>query len=108
MKRTTRAGAVASAIATVTVLAACNPSLPEAESAGAQLYVERCSSCHRLHAPGVITSASWDVILERMQREMRMRGVEPLSADETRILREYLDKHALRAQDASGGSNDGG
>lgn len=108
MRRTSFVGALAPAIAALIGLAACNPSLPEPESPGAQLYVERCSSCHRLHAPGVITIASWDVILERMQREMRMRGVAPLSADETRILREYLDKHALRTQDAPGGSNDGG
>lgn len=94
-----RAAAAAAALALAGATTACNPSLPEAGSAGARLYEERCTACHRLYPPGVLTAATWDLMLDRMQGEMRRRGVEPLSGDEMRMLRAYLNKHALRPEE---------
>jgi len=78
-------------------LIGCTPDLPESESAAAKLYLERCGGCHRLYAPNVMTKATWKAMLQRMQGEMRRRGVPPLSADEMAMLQAYLDKHALDA-----------
>ena len=36
--------------------AGCNASLPEPESERAQLYTQRCSGCHRLYHPGLLTT----------------------------------------------------
>jgi cytochrome c5 len=90
----------ATAAAGALTIAACNPSLPESSSTGARLYEERCAVCHRLYPPGVLTAATWDIMLDRMQGEMRRRGIEPLSGDEMRVLRDYLNKHALRPGEA--------
>jgi len=80
----------------------CMPDLPEPESPSAKLYAERCSSCHRLYAPNVMTAATWELILKRMQGEMRLRGVEPLSSTESKTLRAYLSRYAFD----SGGRSD--
>lgn len=87
---------------TLLALAACNPALPEPDSAGAKLYVERCSACHRLYPPNVMTAATWEIMLDRMQGEMRRRGVPPLSGDEMKIATDYLTRHALRPQGHEG------
>lgn len=78
-------------------LAACQPTLPESDSAGAKLYVERCQTCHRLYPPNVMTAATWKVMLDRMQGEMARRGVPPLSGDEMRLALDYLTRNALDA-----------
>ena len=89
-----RAGAIVSfALAT----AACNPALPEPESAGAQLYETRCTACHRLYPPNVMTTATWQLMLKRMQGEMQRRGIAPLNAEESKVLLDYLSRHALNA-----------
>lgn len=97
-----RVAAVARAGASLALvgIAACNPSLPESGSSAARLYEERCATCHRLYPPGVMTAATWDLMLDRMQGEMRRRGIEPLDEQEMRVLRAYLNKHALPPGDA--------
>lgn len=75
----------------------CMPDLPEPESPSAKLYVARCSSCHRLYAPTAMTAATWEVILKRMQGEMRRRGVAPLSTADSKALQAYLSRYALNS-----------
>lgn len=87
----------AAALCLTALVTACNPSLPEPDSAGARLYVDRCASCHRLYAPNVMTAATWKVMLDRMQGEMARRGVPPLSGDEMRLALDYLSRNALDA-----------
>lgn len=72
----------------------CNPSLPEPESAAAQLYSRRCGGCHRLYAPHVLKYEMWKLTLQRMQGEMVRRGFAPLSAEENELLLDYLRRHA--------------
>ena len=46
-----------------------------------------------------MTAATWDVILKRMQGEMRRRGFPPLTENETTELQAYLNRHALTPPD---------
>jgi diheme cytochrome c len=75
----------------------CNASLPDPESPAAQLYRQRCSSCHRLYAPSIVTAEMWKVIVARMEQQMRQAGRPPLSADESRMILDYLQKHSSKA-----------
>ncbi|MGE4092096.1 MAG: hypothetical protein AB7G75_14775, partial [Candidatus Binatia bacterium] len=72
---------------------ACNASLPEPESPAAQLYGQRCASCHRLYAPQVLTAEMWVYMLDRMDQEMLRRGVPRLTAEEKQTLLQYLQKY---------------
>ena len=78
----------------VLLVAGCDARLPDPESPGARLYATRCTGCHRLYAPGVMTAEMWKITVERMQGELARRGVPPLSADEQALLLEYLDRHS--------------
>jgi Dihaem cytochrome c len=75
----------------------CNASLPDPGSPAAQLYRQRCSSCHRLYAPSILTAEMWKVIVARMEQQMRQAGSPPLSADESRMILDYLQKHSSNA-----------
>jgi hypothetical protein len=72
----------------------CDASLPEPESPAAQLYQKRCSGCHRLYAPSILTSDMWQFMLNRMDNEMQRRGLSPPTPEERATLLEYLRKHA--------------
>lgn len=86
-----RVGLTAAAAA---LLAGCNPALPEPESLGARVLTVRCGGCHRVHAPGTMTLAMWDVQLGRMRGLFAQRGIPWLSPDEEAALRQYLAAHA--------------
>ena len=82
-------------IALLALLAtACSPQLPDADSTGAHLYVERCGVCHRVYAPGVLTAEMWKVQVVRMQEMMERRGVRPLDAGEQETILSYLTTHS--------------
>jgi mono/diheme cytochrome c family protein len=74
--------------------AACGPKLPEPDSPGAQLYAQRCDTCHRLYAPTSMKYEMWKMQVERMQGEMARRGVPTLTDSERRVLLEYLQRHS--------------
>ena len=85
-----------------TSLTACETALPEPDSAGARLYRQRCSGCHRLYHPGLLTPEMWQFMLARMDTEFVRLGRPPLSETERRIIFDYLNAHAQRpAEDAS-------
>ena len=82
---------------TLSCISGCNASLPEPESPAAQLYQKRCSICHRLYAPRLLTSEMWQFMMGRMEMEMQRRSVPlPPPAERATIL-EYLQKHASNA-----------
>jgi cytochrome c5 len=85
----------------VVIASACATSLPDPESAGAQLYGSRCSGCHRVYLPGIMTAAMWTMQVDRMQEEMSRRGVKPLDAAEREIVLGYLRAHATDAVQAA-------
>jgi hypothetical protein len=74
----------------------CNASLPEPESPAAQLYRQRCATCHRVYAPQVLTAEMWTFMVNRMEQEMLRRGVPPLRADEKQTILDYLQKYSSR------------
>lgn len=75
-------------------VAGCDASLPEPESPAAQLYRQRCSGCHRLYAPQVLTAQMWHFMVARMEQEFRRRGLPPLSPEEKQAILEYLEKYS--------------
>ena len=75
---------------------ACETSLPEPDSAGARLYRQRCSGCHRLYQPGLLTPEMWQFMLARMDTEFARLGRPPLPETERRAIRDYLNTHAQR------------
>jgi hypothetical protein len=92
-----RKGARLMFVFTLTSLVGCNASLPEPESLAARLYQQRCSGCHRLYAPSLLTSDMWRFMLGRMEMEMQRRGMPLPTPEERATLLEYLQKHASNA-----------
>jgi len=90
----------------------CTPlELPDPESRGARLTVQYCVQCHHLPNPAMHNREKWPVIYQRMvlrmegngnlgklMREM-MAGVQAPSAEESRVLLDYLQENAQRALD---------
>jgi cytochrome c5 len=81
------------------LLAACDARLPDPESPGARVYAARCRGCHRLYAPGAMTTEMWRVTVARMQGELVRRGLPPLTSREETDLLAYLDRHSTGHED---------
>lgn len=75
-------------------VSACSPNLPEPDSPAAQLYQQRCNSCHRVFSPSTLKYEMWRVQVDRMQGEMARRGLPPLTDDERTLLLDYLKRHS--------------
>jgi hypothetical protein len=75
------------------LMSACTR-LPEPESEGAKLYVERCAACHRAYNPGTMTSEMWKLVVARMQGVMSRNGLRPLSPEESTVLLDYLRRNS--------------
>lgn len=71
----------------------CDASLPDPESPAAQLYRQRCSVCHRLYSPRILTPEMWSFMVDRMEQEMPRRGLSPLKAEEKQAILKYLQKY---------------
>jgi mono/diheme cytochrome c family protein len=68
---------------------------PEYGTATEALYRERCGGCHRPFHPAMLKPKMWETMVERMQIEMRRRGVA-LSDDERREILDYLSRNASK------------
>jgi len=72
----------------------CSRPLPEAGSAEAKVYVERCGGCHSPYQPGLQTAAMWDLTLARMEStRLRAAGIR-LKESDRRAIRDYLTRNA--------------
>jgi hypothetical protein len=92
-----RAGRIASvAVAGGVALAAmaCSPKLPEPDSPGAQLYAQRCNTCHRVYAPSTLKYELWKYQVDRMQGEIVRRGLPPLTGEERGLILDYLKRNS--------------
>jgi len=77
------------------VLTGCKPpSLPDASSPGAQLYVERCGNCHAPYNPHEMTASMWDTQVTMMEVKIQAAGMPPLTSDERESILEYLKHNA--------------
>lgn len=74
--------------------AACSPKLPEPDSPAAQLYAQRCDTCHRVFAPSTLKYEMWKIQVDRMQGEMARRGLPPLTPQERTMLLDYLKRNS--------------
>lgn len=79
-----------------TGITSCDTALPEPGSERARLYRQRCSGCHRLYQPGLLTPEMWQFMLARMDKEFVRLGRPPLSETERRTISDYLSAHAQR------------
>ncbi len=87
-------GAVAITLLVTLAVTACSPKLPEAESPAAQLYQQRCDTCHRVFAPSTLKYEMWKYQVDRMQGEMARRGIPPLTEQERTTVLDYLKRHS--------------
>ena len=78
----------------IAVLGGCGPPLPDPESPGAKVLVERCGGCHRPYAPQTMTLPMWQYQMERMRGVFAQKGVPWLSPEEEMLLRQYLARYA--------------
>jgi len=67
--------------------------LPDADSAAAQLFSERCSTCHALPHPKRMDWPHWQHMLRVMKRRVDERGMD-MPAEEWRMIAGYLKEHA--------------
>ncbi len=67
--------------------------IPDADSAAAQLFADRCSVCHSLPHPGRLDWPHWRAMLRVMKQRMDERGME-MPNNEWRQIAGYLESHA--------------
>ncbi|MFZ0888057.1 MAG: hypothetical protein WA005_06370 [Candidatus Binataceae bacterium] len=76
-------------------IAGCNSKpLPELDSYAGQLYVKRCGGCHPPYNPHALTPAMWAVRVDAMEPKITQAGMAPLSAEERRVILDYLTRNA--------------
>jgi hypothetical protein len=92
--RNGRAATVLVAAGAALAAMACSPQLPEPDSPAAQLYKQRCDTCHRVFAPSSLKYEMWKFQVNRMQGEMVRRGLPPLTAEERATILDYLKRHS--------------
>jgi hypothetical protein len=78
----------------LTLVACQSRPLPEADSAAASMYVERCSQCHQPYDPRSMTAAMWETQVQAMEQKMQAAGMQPLTSDQRRIILDYLTRNA--------------
>ena len=83
----------ASVLLWVGFLAACSSPLPEEGSASAELYRNRCGSCHRPYQPRALKFPLWEPIVVRMETYLR-HSRQPLTEAERETILAYLRQHA--------------
>jgi hypothetical protein len=74
-------------------LAACSSPLPDEGSASAELYRNRCGSCHRIYQPRALKFPLWEPIVARMETYLR-HSRQPLAEAERETILAYLRQHA--------------
>jgi len=85
---------ILTAVALALAAVGCDARLPDPESQGAQVMRQRCGGCHRVYAPSGMTFEMWQLQVGRMRERFAQAGRPWLSADEERVLLDYLRQHA--------------
>jgi hypothetical protein len=89
----------------IVLLSACNAdsgaphqlSLPEEGNSDEALYQQRCHDCHVPPLPQSRMAVAWPAIVERMQSHRITTGLRPLTRDEMRRIKAYLQRNAKDA-----------
>ena len=69
-------------------------SYPEMDTPAAQLMLEKCSACHAAPQPSAHPAVMWPVIVERMQMQLQLRAMPPMSESDKQVIGDYLQRHA--------------
>jgi cytochrome c5 len=64
------------------------------EGPGAEVFVEQCSICHDTPSPAAHSAAEWNGVVVRMQANMALMGVEPLTDEQSERIAAYLRSQA--------------
>ncbi len=73
---------------------ACTKEMPEAGTPGARAYRAKCSGCHVLFHPSLLTAEMWKTQVRLMEEgEFKRRGLK-LTDEERRLIVDYLSAHA--------------
>ena len=86
---------VSAAIA-ATLLSGCagGPTpIPEADSAPARLYADKCGLCHALPHPKRHSAGEWPALITLMEQRMSERGLDPLTPEQRQQLLGYLQRN---------------
>ena len=74
-----------------------NPTpVPDINSPGAKLYVNKCGTCHSLPHPKRLYYSQWKHIVKVMEKRMEQRGMLPITEREKNVILEYLKNHARK------------
>jgi len=73
--------------------AACQK-LPDPNSPAAQLYVQRCGTCHAAYNPRALTPAMWGAQMKAMDDKIRKSGLPPLTTEQYQTILDYLTRNA--------------
>lgn len=82
------------AIVLALTVAGCEKPLPQAGSADAQLYAQRCGGCHRPYNPHAMTAAMWEIKVAAMHDKIAAAGQPPLTPAQERAILDYLRRNA--------------
>lgn len=76
--------------------------VPDMGTPDGQAFVRRCSLCHALPDPARMTYSKWEVVVERMGRNIRAQNVPQMPPEEREQILRYLKRHA-KAESAAPG-----
>ncbi len=68
-------------------------SIPQAGTADAQVYIDRCSSCHVLPHPKRLGYEGWTAVVAVMEKRIAERGMLPLDEQERQSILDYLRRN---------------
>lgn len=68
--------------------------IPETGSADASLFAEKCGACHSVPHPKRHAPKQWRHMLSLMEKEMEHLKMEPLTANEKKVIMGYLERNA--------------
>ena len=79
------------------LLAACadKPTpIPDATSSAGELYAAKCGSCHSIPHPKRHSLGQWEHMIGLMEKQMKQKGMTPLSEEERSALFDYLKRNS--------------
>ncbi len=84
------------AVAAIVLVAGCASSgtpIPAPQSQAAQLFVEKCGSCHAVPHPARHSADEWPHYVALMEQRMAERDKPPLSEQQRQLIMEYLGEY---------------
>jgi mono/diheme cytochrome c family protein len=78
----------------LTACAGAPTPIPDAESRGALIYAQKCSTCHSLPHPKRHRYAEWVTMVKLMEAHMQKDNTAPLTDQERSLILNYLKEQA--------------